>query len=214
MNLLPSSVDVVNNEISTTGLTAFSTFGVVNQSTFAQPVSIPGKGNSTLECALEFLLANPDGANVLDGAGNPSAKQTCQDGDTNCDFDDVVGQCTFHAAVCLNTVDDRFPACHVDQVNILDVKNPSAKQATKTAADLANRDALTGVTEVALALPDGRDDDCAPVTIVVPMKQSGATFRSTKYKVKLKATFLQTLPSKPTKKKTDTDKLQLTCNPA
>jgi len=215
VNVLSTTVDTLNNEVTTTGLTDFSIFGVVNDAIFAHPVSIPGKGSPTAECAVEFLVSNPAGANVLDGAGNPSHKQACQDGDPSCDFDGTVGQCTFQAALCFNVVDNRFPNCVTDQINFIDLKNPSAKQALKTPEDLANRNAITGLTQIALALPDARDNDCAPFNVIVKMKPDGdGGFKATKYKVKLKATFLQTLPSKPQSKKTDTDKLELTCTPS
>ena len=202
--------------MTTTGLTDFSIFAVANQNAYAPALKIPGPGNLEKECVLEFLLQNPAGAAVLDSNGNTSFQQSCADGDPSCDFDSVANQCTFRAAVCLNVVDANLPSCLSVQAIGLEVKSPSAKNAlnpNKPGDDL-NRAALLGVSDLdgPLVLPDTRDNDCAPVDLVVPMKVTSGGPKATKKTIKLKASVIQdgADPSKVTK---DSDKLKLTCNP-
>jgi len=216
VELLTSSVDTGLNEVTTTGLTHFSIFAVVNPSIYAPALSIPGKG-ATKACGIEFLMANPKGAGVLDSKGNTSGKQSCKDGDPTCDFDSVPNQCTFQLAVCLNSVDSRFPECVVDKTNSLAVVKPSAKDALnpKKPGDDLNRAALLAVSDAdgPLVLPDATDNDCAPVSLVVPMKIGASGPKSTAKTIKLKSVMQQTFPGKSAKIGKDTDTLKLTCNP-
>jgi hypothetical protein len=217
VQLLPTTVDDVNNNVTTTGLTDFSIFAVVNQAEYAPALRIPGQGKQGIECGLEFLMSNPAGAAVVDKYGHTSFKQSCQDGDASCDFDNVAGQCTFQMAMCLNVVDSQLPACNSISVSELLVKKPSVNDALNPnkPGDNLNRPALLALFDAdgPLVIPDSRDNDCAPVDLVVPMKVGPLGFKSTLKMLKVRATFTQIGSNAlPTEVK-DSDVLKLTCNP-
>ncbi len=212
IELLPTTVDTINNNVSTTGLTHFSIFAVLNTAEYAPALRIPGQGKQTVECALEWLMTNPGGATALDKFGHTSFKQSCTDGDPSCDFDNVPGQCTFQMAMCLNNVDTTLAACNVDRTSAIDVLKPSANDALnplKPGDDL-NRAALLATFDAdgPLVLPDSRDNDCAPVNIVVVQKVGPMGPKSTRKILKIRSTyFLNNTRIK------DSDVLKLTCNP-
>jgi pimeloyl-ACP methyl ester carboxylesterase len=216
VELLATSVDTTNNELTAIGLTHFSIFAALNPGIYAPALSIPGTGNDTKECALEYLLSDPAGAAVLDRNGNPSFKQSCTDGDPTCDFDNVVGQCTFHAALCVNVVDTRFPNCTADKTNVIEVSKPSVSDAANPnkPGDNTNRAALLATFDAdgPIVLPDSKDNDCAPVDLIVPLKTGSSGFRITTKRIKVRATTQQTGTHGPVIIK-DSDVLKLTCNP-
>ena len=81
---------------------------------------------------------------------------------------------------------------------------------------LTSRAALLALTDAdgPLVLPDTTNNDCAPVSLVVPMKVGPAGPNSTTKKIKVRATVQQTLVvGKPVKINKDADVLKLTCNP-
>jgi hypothetical protein len=216
VELLATSVDALNNELTVTGLTHFSIFAAVNPGIYAPALSIPGSGNLKKECALEFVLSNPGGAAVLDRNGNPGLKQSCNDGDPTCDFDNTVGQCTFHASLCVNVVDTRLPECTAEVTNAIDVSKPSVSDAgnPNKPGDNLNRAALLATFDAdgPIVLPDSKDNDCAPVDLVVPMKLGPSGYKVTFKKVKVRATTMQTGSHGPVRIR-DSDVLKLTCNP-
>ncbi len=218
VELLTTSVDAGANEVTTTGLTDFSIFAVVNPTLYAAPLLIPGPGSYKSECAIEFMLSNPAGAAVVDKNGNPAFKQSCTDGDPSCDFDDVPGQCTFQAALCVNNVDPRLPSCSTESLTAFVVKTPSEKDAlnpSKPGDDL-NRAALLATVDAdgPITIPDNRDNDCAPFNVVVVQKTGSSGPKKTTKKVKVQGTFIQQLPGSAPKRKKETDQLKLTCYPA
>lgn len=213
IELLPSTVDIINNAVSTVGLTDFSIFAVVNTAEYAPALRIPGQGKQTRECALEWLMSNPAGAVAVDKYGHTSFKQSCTDGDPSCDFDGAAdGTCTFQMAMCLNVVDTQLPSCLSDRVSAIEVLKPSAHDAlnpNKPGDDL-NRAALLATFDAdgPLVIPDSRDSDCAPVNLVVPMKIGPMGPKSTRKNLRVRATY--SLNGKVIK---DADVLKLTCNP-
>lgn len=213
VELLPTTVDGTNDVVSTTGLTSFGIYGVVNPARYAPSLSILGGGSDKIDCGLEFqMAANP--ANVkLDKNGNPGPKQSCTDGDPTCDFDAVAGQCTLHLAMCLNVVDTRIPACSVDATTAVIVKAPSAKDALgpKRPFDDVNRAALLALMDAdgPILFPDGRDNDCAFFNLVVPTSGAKAGTKTLKFQ----SVFSQTDANDNVKTKKDSDALKLTCNP-
>lgn len=213
VELLPTTVDTINDTVSTTGLTHFSIFAVVNSTAFVRALQIPGQGKQTVECGVEFLLSDPAGAALVDKLGHTSFKQSCTDGDPSCDFDNVPGQCTFQAALCLNVVDADFPACTSKGVTVLEVLKPSVHDAlnpNKPGDDL-NRAALLALSDAdgPILIPDSRSSDCAQVNLVVPMKIGSGGPKSTRKIVKVSATFSSAVSPKIK----DSDTLKLTCNP-
>ncbi len=212
VELLPTTVDTLNKTVTTTGLTHFSIFAVVNTTDYAPALQIPGQGKPKIECALEWLMSNATSPTVLDKHGNPSFKQACTDGDPSCDFDDIPGQCTFQMALCVNVVDTRLPLCSSDTVNAIEVLRPSAKDAINPnkPGDGAIRAALLGTFDAdgPILLPDSRDNDCALFDLTVPMKVGPLGPKSTRKLAKVRATY--TSGGKIVK---DSDVLKLTCNP-
>ena len=213
VELLPTTVDTLNNSVSTTGLTHFSIFAVVNPTTYAPALRIPGQGKKTVECGLEFLMTNPAGAAVLDKLGHTSLKQGCTDGDPSCDFDNVPGQCTFQMALCVNVTDTDFPACQSTGTTAIDVLRPTAHDAVNPnkPGDNVNRAALLSLFDAdgPILLPDTRSGDCAQVNLVVPMKVGPQGPKSTRKLLKVRSTFSSL--AAPVLK--DSDVLKLTCNP-
>jgi pimeloyl-ACP methyl ester carboxylesterase len=212
VELLPTTVDMTNNTVTTTGLTHFSIFAVVNPTSYAPALQIPGQGKPSIECALEWLMSNPAGAAVLDKFGHTSFKQSCTDGDPSCDFDNTPGQCTFQMAMCVNVVDPSLGSCSSDSITAIDVLKPSANDALNPnkPGDNLNRAALLGLFDAdgPILLPDTRDNDCALVNLVVPMKVGPMGLKSTRKNLKVRATFL-----KAGDRIKDSDVLKLTCNP-
>ncbi len=220
VEILSSSVDTVNNEVTATGLTAFSIFGVVNTAAYSPSASIMGGGSAKIDCGVEFLLAKDSSLVTLDKNGNPGPKQSCTDGDSTCDFDGVAnGQCVFHAALCINSVDSRIPLCSSDSTAALVVKKPSAKDAINPnkPGDNLNRAALLAAMDDdgPIVLPDGRDNNCAPLSLVVVMKPAAPSgFKKTSRNINVQGSFSQTdFLSGKIKIKKDTDVLKLTCEP-
>src|SRR5262249_55491772 len=72
VELLPTTVDTMNKTVTTTGLTHFSIFAVVNPTDYAPALQIPGQGKRQIECGLEWLMSNATTPTVVDKAGNPS----------------------------------------------------------------------------------------------------------------------------------------------
>jgi hypothetical protein len=212
VELLPTTVDTMNHTVSTTGLTHFSIFAVVNPTTYGPALQIPGQGKQKIECALEWLMSNPAGAAVMDKFGNPSFKQACTDGDPSCDFDNTPGQCTFQMQLCVNMVDSRLPQCTSDTINSIEVLKPSAKDAINVnkPGEGAIRAALLSTFDAdgPILLPDSRDNDCALFNLTIPMKVGAMGPKSTRKTIKVRATFLQGGQIEK-----DTDVLKLTCNP-
>ena len=219
VELLSTSVDQTNNVVSTAApVTSFGIYGVVNPGLYSPSAVIPGGGSGKIDCGLEFVMAHDSTTLALDKVGNPSPKQSCTDGDPTCDADAVPGQCTFRMAACINNVDTRLPECSAETTTKLNVKKPSAKDATKTAADNTNRTGLLAISDDdgPITIPDGRDNNCARFDFVVVMKPGPLGPKKTTKVLNIQSSFTQLNPAKPNdppKTKKDTDTLKLTCNP-
>lgn len=216
VELLPTTVDAMNNVVSATGITSFSVFGVVNPGLYGPSASILGGGSAKSDCGLEFQMAADPADVVLDKNGNPSPKQSCHDGDPTCDFDAIAGQCTFHLAACLNVVDTRTPECDSIATQSFTIKSPSAKDATNPnkPGAAANRAALLSLLDDdgPFVLPDGRDNNCGPVDVVVVMKVTSQGPKATATNFKFQSAFTSNVNGK-LKTVKDSDALKLTCIP-
>ena len=110
----------------------------------------------------------------------PAPRQTCRDGDPQCDADGVAdGQCMLRVALCLNVFDTRnpqlhargrrkgLPLCQPGTVRGARLLSPRASRRDPTAA--ANHRALAAALR-ALPLPTRLDAACtATVPVVVPV---------------------------------------------
>jgi hypothetical protein len=216
VELLPTTVDAMNDVVSTTGITSFGIYGVVNPGVYFPSASILGGGSPKSDCGLEFQLAANPADLVLDKNGNPSPKQRCNDGDPACDFDAIPGQCTFHMAACINVVDTRTPDCDARSTTSFVVKSPSEKDTTNPnkPGAAANRAALLALLDDdgPFVLPDARDNNCAPFDAVVVMKQTSQGPKATTTTFKFQSSFRSLVNDKPKVLK-DSDALKLTCIP-
>jgi hypothetical protein len=143
---------------------------------------VPGRGGTRKACLAEWLIERrvPD----VDRRGLPSPRQTCRDGDPECDADAVAdGRCTLRVALCTNVFDVRrldaggVPLCETRELRGVRLREP------RGAGD-AGRDA-TAALEAALStlpMPTARRAGCTPVTsVVVPVgsrKQGGLVLRA------------------------------------
>jgi serine protease len=82
---------------------------------------VPGAG-TTSSCEVEWLV-DPN-LTLKKSTGAPSNTVSCTDGQTFCDFDNVVGQCTFHVAACLNSQDPRLPLCTAAPIHSIAILRP------------------------------------------------------------------------------------------
>jgi hypothetical protein len=76
----------------------------------------------------------------LTSSGLPKRKVTCVQGDPTCEFGSDSSSCTFHAKLCINSADPRFPTCHATDVAVFEVLKPNLTSVD--AADQLNRDTL------------------------------------------------------------------------
>jgi cysteine-rich repeat protein len=102
---------------------------------------IPGKGNTTTDCALEWKMVDP----LLDKKGIPDAKQVCIDGDPRCDMGTAAGECLFQIWLCANNSDPQLPVCSpggafLGSVAGVTLKKPSSRDAKP--GDVTNRQQL------------------------------------------------------------------------
>jgi pimeloyl-ACP methyl ester carboxylesterase len=215
VEVLASTVDTALNEITVSGLTDFSVFGIVDLVNVAPPTRVPGGGSIKKDCGAEWLIQHPAQLNDVDGKGRPTIKQTCTQGDPACDFDFDSTQCTFRLGVCYLVEDDRLPDCNIDDVTIeeWEVKKPSEKDAVnpkKPKADL-NRAELLRVPDL-LTLPGTTNDNCMPIDIQVPLKDGT---KKGKRVLKTFATGTDIITVNPFKAKKfkDANKMKLTCEP-
>ncbi len=213
IEILASSVDTLSNTVTATGLTAFSTFAVMNPATFSPAVRVQGGGSTKKDCVAGFLIQNPAQLADVDSKGRGTTKHTCTQGDPSCDFDSDPAQCTFRVGLCFRTPDPALPDCPLSSVGDTmtveqyEVRKPSEKDVlnpNKPAAG-ANRGELLRVVDDVLALPTTETDTCATMLIQVPLKDGVK-----KGKEKLGIIATGTLDTKPVK---DSDKLGLTCEP-
>lgn len=190
---------------------------------------IPGGGSRYTDCAVEWL-ARPvpllkSGTPVPNVRNGIQKNQLyCYDGDARCDYDGVKdnNSCTFHAALCINNHDPRFPLCGPAVLQIFEVKKPKP-DSPQDAADAANLTTLEdqfgplpgfGLTVVekdtvvyagtANSSPDFCSSD---LNFVVPCTMTATgRIRKGKKKIHYKETDVNS--------NTDSDSLRLECRPS
>jgi pimeloyl-ACP methyl ester carboxylesterase len=212
VQVLSGSVDTGTNTVTASGLSSFSTYALMNLSTFTPALRIAGGGSTKTDCVGEWLLQNPAGFGLLDKKGLVSTKQSCTQGDPACDADDDPSQCTFRVGLCLRVPDPALPDCFLSSVTdsmsveAYDVRKPSTKDVANPIKPkaAANRAALLSAVNDVLRLPYTATNTCATFEIQVPV----AGTKPGKEVIKILTT--GALDGKRVK---DADKLLLTCNP-
>ncbi len=126
------------------------------------------------------VVTGSNGAFVAGPGFDLAPRQTCRDGDPQCDADGAAdGHCTLRVALCLNVFDSRgpqlhargrrkgLPLCQPGTVRGAHLLAPRASRRDPTAA--ANHQALADAIG-ALPLPTGLDAACtATVPVIVPV---------------------------------------------
>src|SRR5262249_57626844 len=121
---------------------------------------------------------------TADGAGLPSRRQSCRDGDPACDRDGVAdGTCTMEVALCTNVFDlrvtgrDGLPRCRTGSVRQVRALPPGGGGSRQ-----ARRQVLRNLRAAFAALPEtpaSFDRACsATVAIPVPLPARGGPGRS------------------------------------
>jgi hypothetical protein len=103
---------------------------------------IPARGKPVARCLVEW---RPEATPGLQ-KGLPAGVLRCRDGDPSCDGDDVSGQCTMRAQLCINNSDPRFPSCVPFTTTGVTVRTP---RRPRDAADAANLALLSGAVDLA-----------------------------------------------------------------
>jgi len=133
---------------------------------------VPGAG-TTSSCEVEWLV-DPN-LTLKKSTGAPSNTVSCTDGQTFCDFDNVVGQCTFHVAACLNSQDPRLPLCTAAPIHSIAILRPKATDPITLTllAALKNADGASSGTVAGAAVtytPDAASPNACTsyMNVVVP----------------------------------------------
>jgi len=167
---------------------------------------IPGKGNTSTDCGLEWAFENP----VLDRRGIPSIKQSCVDGDPACDHGTTPGECTIHVWVCANNTDSNLPLCTpgaagIGNVAFVETRKPSSREAGLRPIDALNRQQLLAAADAAETTSP---NSCGPrLAIRVPLRGTPAINKGVKV-LKLAGDTDKAIPVR------DSDVLKLFCLPA
>jgi hypothetical protein len=166
---------------------------------------ISGGGDPTTDCFAEWLIKNPF---------NTLFPWVCSDGDPTCDFDTVVGQCTFAVTLCFNNIDPELSTCSPTDVASVKLRRPNPLR-PEDVADATNvlalEDALTAlggtvVEPFVLFSPPLADiGTCTELGFIVPLKSTVIGFRKGSKPLKV-----ETAPSVGS---VDADSLRLTCLP-
>ncbi|HYC21678.1 MAG TPA: M36 family metallopeptidase [Candidatus Bathyarchaeia archaeon] len=192
-------------------------FGGVHQSLLAAKLSargllpILGGGPAALDCAGTFAYTNPS---------NPRAfrknRQTCTDGDPNCDADSVPGQCTFRIAACFGQ--SGIANCTPQPTLSFQLRTPHPDSRDPALASIGQA-MIGGVASLPGSAVAGRHDEtvlwlaglpagsCAPAAdVVVPLRAVPHGFLP-------RAVTIRTTV-RPASGKPDLDRLELVCMPA
>jgi hypothetical protein len=132
---------------------------------------VPGRGGARKACLAEWLIERrlPD----VGRRGLPSTRQSCRDGDPECDADATAdGRCTFRVALCTNVFDvrqlgdDGVPLCEAQHLRSVRLRRPrGARDAGRAAAEALDAALAT------LPMPTSRHAGCTPATpVVVPIE--------------------------------------------
>jgi subtilase family serine protease len=139
---------------------------------------IPGQGSKRRACTGEWLVEQDVFAARH---GLPRVRQTCRDGDPECDTDGAAdGRCTSNVGLCLNVFDVRspflnrkgVPVCEPGSVRHVTLLSPGAH--TRDPVVAGNRDALQAALGALPALPTSLRAACtATVPLEVPLGTGG-----------------------------------------
>ncbi len=213
VEVLSGSVDPGANTATATGLTSFSTFALMNLSTFTPSLRIQGGGSVKTDCAVEWLLRNPSAYGIVDKKGRGLVKHVCNQGDPSCDMDSDPTQCTFRVGICFNIDDPVLPLCtHPDAIDTFELKKPSEKDAAnpkKPKADV-NRAAILAAIDSVTPLPQSATESCTTFDFIVPLKNGTKRGKGV---LKYKASGNLQISLFKSKLIKDADKLKLTCEP-
>jgi hypothetical protein len=100
---------------------------------------IPGGGDPASDCFAEWFIENPF---------NTLFPWVCTDGDPTCDFDTVVGQCSFEVTLCFNNIDPELSTCSPTDVASVALQKPNPLR-PKDVADATN---VVAIEEALIAL--------------------------------------------------------------
>lgn len=147
---------------------------------------IPGVGVAARKCDVEWVVTPLP---PLTRRGVPKNHSICYDGDPACDFDGNAANqsCTFHAALCINNADARFPTCAPPGIAFFEVKKPIPSLDPTDNANLATLENQAGGGPDGFGIPVVRRGEvvsdgvpnttpnlCSdPLTIVVPLRSRG-----------------------------------------
>jgi kumamolisin len=134
---------------------------------------------STTGCAGEWMIEQD--LFEVRGNGLPTPRQTCRDGDPQCDADGVAdGRCTIAVGLCLNVFDFRppllvrsgrrkgLPRCQPGRVRRVRVLSPP--QAVRDPVQVANRAAISAAIRGLPSVPTSLSNSCtALVPVTVPV---------------------------------------------
>jgi len=108
---------------------------------------VPGKGSEKTDCHVEWSVVNPfNAADKYDRRGLLNYKQSCTDGDSNCDKDgEANGTCVFEVGLCLNVDDPRLfhkktleQVCAPNAIDVFELKKPKPDSRRLHEADAAD----------------------------------------------------------------------------
>jgi len=139
---------------------------------------IPGQGSKRRACTGEWLVEQDVFAARH---GLPRVRQTCRDGDPECDVDGAAdGRCTSNVGLCLNVFDVRsaflnrkgVPVCEPGPVRRVTLLSPGAH--TRDPVVAGNRDALQAALGALPTFPTSLRAACtATVPLEVPLGAGG-----------------------------------------
>ncbi|HSV07251.1 MAG TPA: S53 family peptidase [Candidatus Binatus sp.] len=145
---------------------------------------IPGQGPKRRACTGEWLVEQDT---FTARHGLPLSRQTCHDGDPECDTDGAIdGRCTSSVALCLNVFDVRspflsrkgVPVCEPGPVRRVTLVSPGAR--TRDTVVAGDRDAIQAALGALPTLPTALRFACtAAVPVEIPLGASGQPGRIT-----------------------------------
>jgi hypothetical protein len=139
---------------------------------------VPARGSRRRACAAQWLIEQR--AFATNRRGQPRPKQSCRDGDPQCDTDGAAdGQCTMNVALCLNVYDHRdlvrrglrrgLPRCEPGQVRAVRLLTPRVRD--------PNREALLAALASLPSLPTALVSACS-ATVPVQVQVGKLTVRA------------------------------------
>jgi len=150
-------------------------------------VLIPGGGDLTTDCFAEWLIENPF---------NTLFPWVCTDGDPTCDFDTVMGQCSFGVTLCFNNIDPELSTCSPADVASVTLQKPNPLR-PRDIADATNVVALeealvalggTVVAPFVFFSPPLTDiGTCTEFLFVVPLRSTATGFQTGSKTLKVEA---------------------------